>query len=94
MHGPYVSDGLRWMLEHHQVFQSHHCHERPDEALDPDERERWRGHPHVESTAEFDERYDQSTIVAGLPEAPLAVFEPILKRVLARPPRRIPPRED
>ncbi len=91
MLSPYVSDASRWILERHQIFQSHHCHDHPDEAVDPDGRDRWRGHPHFAATAEFVERYDITTIAAGLPEAPLAVFAPMVRRLLARPPRLIAP---
>ncbi len=91
MLSPYVSDASRWILERHQIFQSHHCHDHPDEAVDPDGRERWRGHEHFAATAEFVERYDITTIAAGLPEAPLAVFAPMVRRLLARPPRLIAP---
>ncbi len=91
MLAPYVSDASRWILERHQIFQSHHCHDHPDEAVDPDGRDRWRGHEHFAATAEFVERYDITTIAAGLPEAPIAVFAPMVARILARPPRRILP---
>lgn len=91
MLSPYVSDASRWILERHQIFQAHHCHDHPDEAVDPDGRERWRGHEHFAATAEFVEHYDITTIAAGLPEAPLSVFAPMVKRLLTRPPRLIPP---
>jgi len=91
---PYVGDASRWLLEHHQIFQGHHFHEHPDEALDPAAREAWRGHPHFTATADFVERYDVGTIVPGLPEAPIEAFLPMLMQVLSHPPRRVPPRED
>jgi predicted HD phosphohydrolase len=94
MLSPYVSDASRWVLEHHQIFQAHHCHEHPDETVQPEARERWRGHPHFAATAEFVARYDVTTIVPGLPEAPLDIFVPMVRRLLARPPRIIRPRED
>jgi len=91
---PYVSDASRWLLEHHQIFLAHHYHEHPDTAEDSAGREGWRGHPNFEATAEFVARYDQTTIMPGQPEAPLVTFAPMLARVLARPPRRLLPRED
>jgi hypothetical protein len=91
---PYVGEASRWVLEQHQIFQAHHCHEHPDEAVDPAARERWRGHPHFAATADFVARYDVTTIVAGLPEAPIEVFAPMVRRILARPPRRVPPRAE
>lgn len=63
-------------------------------AEEQEGRERWRGHPHFERTAEFVARFDQTTIVPGQPEAPLETFAPMLGRILSRPPRRIAPRED
>lgn len=94
MLSPYVSDASRWVLEHHQIFQAHHCHDHPDETVQPEARERWRGHPHFADTADFVARYDVTTIVPGLPEAPLEVFAPMVRRLLSRPPRIIRPRED
>ena len=87
MLAPHVSDAGRFILEHHQIFQAHHCHDNPDESVDPNARERWRGHPHFVATADFVARYDVTTIVPGLPEAPLEVFAPMVRRVLSRPPR-------
>jgi predicted HD phosphohydrolase len=92
MLAPYIGDAGRFVLEHHQMFQAHHCHEHPDEAVDPAARDAWRGHPHFAATAEFVARYDVTTITPGLPEAPLDAFAPMLRRLLARPPRPMPPR--
>ncbi|WP_137177273.1 phosphohydrolase [Roseomonas sp. AR75] len=92
--GPYVSDASRWLLEHHQLFLDFHCHDHPDEACDRDARERWRGHPHFAATAEFVARFDQGTVIPGLPEAPLSVFAPMVARIFARPPRRLSLRDD
>lgn len=86
--GPVVSDRNLWMLERHAIFQSHHVHDHPD--VDPDERERWRGHPHFEWTAEYVARYDQNAISPDLPIAPLAMFEPVVQRVFQRPRRLCP----
>lgn len=92
--GPYVSEANRWLLDHHQHFLAHHCHDHPDEQFDEQARERWRGHPHFAATADFVARFDQGTILPGLPEAPLSVFAPMVQRIFARAPRRLPPRED
>lgn len=83
--GPYIGEANLWMLRHHAAFQTHHIHGHPD--VDPKARERWRGQPHFEWTARFVERYDQRTIQAGLEEAPLETFEPMVKRIFARSPR-------
>lgn len=86
---PYVHDRHVWMLERHGIFQDAHAHEHPD--ADPEQRERWRGHPHFAWTAEYVERYDQNAIQAGFPTAPLTLFEPMVRRLFAKPPRKIVP---
>ncbi len=91
---PFVSDASRWLLEHHQHFLAHHCHEHPYEHFEENARESWRGYPHFAATADFVARFDQGCIRPGLPEAPVAVFAPMVRRIFARPPRHVPPRED
>lgn len=83
--GPYIGEANLWMLRHHAAFQTHHIHGYP--GLDRRLRERWRGHPHFAWTAEFVERFDQGAIRADFQEAPLAAFEPMVRRVFARPPK-------
>lgn len=85
---PYISEANRWMLERHAIFQQIHVHEHPA-ITDPDERERWRGHPHFEWTAEFVAKYDQDAMRPDFETAPLATFEPLVRRLFARPPRAI-----
>lgn len=86
--GPRLSERSRWMLERHAIFQQHHIHEHPD--LDPDERERWRGHPHFAWTARWVEHYDQNTIGTGTETLPLEAFEPMVHRFFVRPPAPFP----
>jgi len=83
--GPYIGEANRWMLLHHAEFQTHHIRGYP--GIDPERRERWRGHPHFQWTAEFVDRYDQGAIRADFREAPLETFEPMVQRVFAREPR-------
>jgi predicted HD phosphohydrolase len=80
--GPHISEANRWMLVHHPVFLDHHVPEHP--TVDPDARERWRGHPHFEWTATFVERYDQAAVSAGDEILPLDAFRPMVHRVLGR----------
>ena len=87
--GPYISERNRWMLERHMIFQQLHIH--GIEGLDRDARERWRGHPHFEWSAEFVEKYDICTIDPARAPAPLETFRPLVERVFARPPQPIPP---
>ena len=85
---PYLPEDMVWLLERHMYFQALHCREL--DGTDRFVRERWRGHPAFVATAEFVAKYDQNTISPRLPEAPLSVFEPMVHRVFARPPRAVP----
>ena len=86
--GPYIGEANEWMLRHHAAFQLAHVHGHPE--LDPNARERWRGHPHFEWTCEFVARYDQNAIQPGYDTAPLEHFEARVRRVFARAPRPRP----
>jgi len=85
---PFVGDDLVWMLERHMYFQAIHYHEHPE--ADRFAREKWRGHPNFVMTAEFVAKYDQNTINPAIRELPIEAFEPMVRRVFARPPRAIP----
>lgn len=85
---PYVEPEIVWMLEHHQVFQDFHCHHHP--TLDPDARERWRGHPAFATTAEFVAMFDQGAMDPDYENLPLEFFEPMVRRLFSRAPRSIP----
>jgi predicted HD phosphohydrolase len=80
---PFVDEKLHWMVEHHGIFQGYYFFHHI--GRDRDMREALRGHPHFEDTARFCERYDQSAFDAGYESAPLAFFEPMVRRVFARP---------
>lgn len=88
---PYVSERNHWMLQRHAIFQQVHAPHQP--GADPDERERWRGHPHFEWAATFVDRYDHAACDPHYDCAPLSVFEPLVQRVFARPPVRRPIRD-
>jgi len=87
--GPYVSDRNRWMLERHQVFGDHHVKEYPS-LLDPNGRDKWRGHEHFDWGAEFAEKYDQGAVDAKFESAPIEFFVPMVRRVFARKPHPKP----
>ncbi len=80
---PYVSERNYWVLKHHGVFQGvyyfHHV------GADPDARDRWRDHPHYQATVDFCAHYDQVSFDPDFDSEPLAFFEPMVHRVLARP---------
>lgn len=78
---PYISDRNHWMLEHHEVFQQVHFHEM--DGIDPNERDKWRDHPHFDWTAEFIGKYDQLAINIDAEILPIETFEPMVRRVFA-----------
>jgi predicted HD phosphohydrolase len=86
---PYISAANHWMLLHHQVFQDYHL--AGDAKVDREARERWRGHPSFEWTARFVATYDQNAMDASYDALPLSTFEPMVRRLFARPPQSISP---
>ena len=48
-------------------------------------REQFRGHEYFEDCAEFCAKYDQTAFDANYDTAPLEFFEPMVRRVMARP---------
>ncbi len=80
---PFISERSAWIIEHHGLFQGYyyfqHC------GRDPNERERYRGHPHFTACAEFCERWDQRSFDPAYDTMPLGAFEPLVRRILARP---------
>ncbi len=86
----YISEKNHWMLCRHAIFQQVHLAGLHDPGFDPDERERWRGHPFFEWTANFVDRYDQRAMCASYDTLPVEFFEPMVQRLFARPPRSLP----
>lgn len=86
---PFVSEKNAWMLERHGVFQRIHLHGfyESEDADFIHARERWRGHPHFDWTAEFVERYDIVAIDPGIESLPLEFFEPMVRRVFSGSPQ-------
>jgi len=82
---PFVSEENHWMVEQHAVFQGYYFfhHIGGDRNL----RERFRGHPAFDRTAEFCARYDGPAFDPKGEILPLAFFEPMVRRVLAFPKR-------
>jgi predicted HD phosphohydrolase len=89
---PFVSEENHWMVEHHGVFQGYYFFHYT--GLDRNMRERFRGHPAYEHTAMFCARHDQNAFNPAYDTMPLAAFEPMVRRVMARPVRSIYLREE
>jgi predicted HD phosphohydrolase len=84
---PFVSEQNLWMVEKHGIFQGYYFFEHLD--LDKHMREQFRGHAWFDYTAEFCEKYDQAAFDPGYDTLPLESFEPMLRRLMARPKRSI-----
>ncbi len=84
---PFVSEENHWMVEQHAVFQGYYFfhHIGGDRNL----RERFRGHPAFDRTAEFCARYDGPAFDPKRETLPLSFFEPMVRRLFAAPTRSI-----
>ena len=80
---PFVSEELHWIAQHHGAFQGYYYFQFL--GTDRDLREQYRGNPHFEACAEFCAKYDQAAFDAAYESAPLDFFEPMVRRVFARP---------
>ena len=80
---PFVDEKLHWITEHHGIFQGHYFFHHI--GMNRDMRDAFLGHEHFEDTARFCELYDQSAFDPAYESAPLEFFEPMVRRVFARP---------
>ncbi|WP_213957697.1 HD domain-containing protein [Variovorax sp. dw_954] len=80
---PFVSEENLWMVQNHAIFQGynffHHL------GMDRNMRERFKDNPHYTRTAEFVDLYDNPAFDTNAKFMPLQEFEPMLRRVMARP---------
>lgn len=80
---PYVPGKLYWIVKHHGVFQmyyyAHHC------GGDRNTREIYKDHEWYQDAIDFCANYDQNCFDPEYDSEPLEFFEPILRRVVAKP---------
>jgi predicted HD phosphohydrolase len=84
---PFVSEENHWMVEKHGMFQGYYFFHHL--GMNRDVRESLRGHPSFAYTEEFCARYDAPAFDPAVENRPLAFFEPMVRRVLARPKRSL-----
>ena len=84
---PFVSEENHWMVEKHGIFQGYYFFHHV--GMDRNMREQFRGHRYFARTEEFCAKYDAPAFDARGETRPLAFFEPMVRRVLARPVRSI-----
>ena len=80
---PFVDARLHWMCANHGIFQGYYFFHYL--GLDRNMRDGLRGHEHYADTARFCEHYDQSAFDAAYDSAPLDFFEPMVRRLFAKP---------
>ena len=80
---PYVREECTWAVRHHGIFQFKYYGDKV--GLDPDAREKYRGHPHFDATAHFCEAWDQTSFDPSYQSDPLDSFAPELEQVFLRP---------
>jgi predicted HD phosphohydrolase len=73
------------MVEQHGIFQGYYFFHHL--GMDRDMRERFRGHPWFDRTAEFCALYDGPAFDPKGEALPLEYFEPMLRRVVSLPRR-------
>ena len=89
---PFISAQNYFMLQNHGVFQGYYFFHHI--GLDRDAREAFRDSEHFEYTAQFCHLYDQSSFDPEYESYPLEFFEPMVRRVMARPRDSIYMKED
>jgi predicted HD phosphohydrolase len=83
---PWVSPDVYWVVKVHQDFQGLHYYARM--GLDPMMRAKHAGHPAFDLAARFADEWDQTAFDPDYDTLPLEHFEPMVREVFSRPPRR------
>lgn len=80
---PFVSEQVHWICANHGAFQGYYYFHFI--GGDRNMRDSFRGSPHFEACAEFCEKFDQAAFDPSYDSEPLEFFEPMLRRVMAKP---------
>ncbi len=80
---PFVTAEEHWICAHHGAFQGYYYFHFL--GMDRDAREAFRESPHFEACEHFCRVYDQAAFDPDYDTEPLSFFEPMLRRVMARP---------
>ena len=80
---PFVSEEVHWICQNHGHFQGYYYFHYL--GMDRESREQFRGSPYFDACAEFCEKYDQAAFDPDYDSEPLEFFEPMARRVMARP---------
>ncbi|SED15544.1 hypothetical protein SAMN05216178_6469 [Pseudomonas saponiphila] len=80
---PFVSPENLWMVEKHAIFQGYYFFHHL--GMDRHLREQFCEHPLYQRTAEFCAKYDAAAFDPTYASLPLSFFEPMLRRLFAKP---------
>jgi predicted HD phosphohydrolase len=80
---PFVSEEEHWICAQHGLFQGNYYFHFL--GMDRNARDIHRGHEHWDACEEFCRKYDQAAFDPDYDTEPLSFFEPMLRRVMAKP---------
>ena len=80
---PFVTEEVHWICQNHGAFQGYYYFHFL--GGDRNLREKFRDSPHFDACEEFCTKYVQSAFDPAYDTEPLEFFEPMLRRVMARP---------
>ena len=80
---PYVREQVTWILEMHGIFQMVYYADKL--GLNPDERERYRGHKWFDDAEQFCSDWDQLSFDPDYPTLPLSHFKDRVRAIFSRP---------
>jgi predicted HD phosphohydrolase len=80
---PFVSEANLWMVQNHGIFQGYYFFHHL--GMDRNMRDQFASSPFYDRTAEFCELFDGPAFDKDAETLPLAEFEPMLRRVMAKP---------
>ena len=80
---PYVREQVTWILEMHGIFQMVYYADKL--GLNPDERERYRGHKWFHDAEQFCRDWDQLSFDPDYPTLPLSHFKDRVRAIFSRP---------
>ncbi len=80
---PFVTEQEHWICAQHGLFQGNYYFHFV--GMDRDARDVHRGHEHWDACEHFCRTYDQAAFDPDYDTEPLSFFEPMLRRVMAKP---------
>ena len=80
---PFVTEEVHWICQNHGHFQGYYYFHYL--GMDRNTRDQFRGSPYFDACAEFCEKYDQAAFDPDYESESLEFFEPMVRRVMARP---------